>query len=288
MSPAQSFGVAPIDAAGARAAAALRQFRAHFGLSADGEDLAALSRLCRAFAQLPYENLTKILKHSRTCTKARREVDEVVADHILHGTGGTCFSLTAALVALLRAAGWSAAPILADRHYGVDTHCAVRVEVAGVAYLLDPGYLLVEPIPLAAAQAGPLRIAAAAGAIELVPSATGERIDLLTIQGGQRSRRLTFKAAAVDERTFGRAWDESFAFDMMRYPVLTRHSGTSHLYLQANRMQVRGAAGTTREVIDPVALPQRIAAEFGIDARLVATALAVLHRRGAGHGADAY
>ena len=45
---------------------------------------------------------------------------EVLADHEQCGAGGTCFSLTAAFLHLVRSLGWKAEPLLADRRYGCD------------------------------------------------------------------------------------------------------------------------------------------------------------------------
>ncbi len=66
------------------------------------------------------------------------------------GSGGTCFSLTATLLALVRSLGLRAEPILADRPYGERTHSGLIVWIDDRAHLVDPGYLLTEPIPLEA------------------------------------------------------------------------------------------------------------------------------------------
>ena len=44
-----------------------------------------------------------------------------------------------------------AEPILADRRYGDDTHSALVVWHEGKPHLLDPGYLIVRPLPLPSA-----------------------------------------------------------------------------------------------------------------------------------------
>ena len=126
-------------------------FLHHFGLTRPEEpDAAFLERLSRSFARLPYENLTKIIKITEEGTpeRALRDPNEVLGDHVRLGTGGTCFSLTALLMHLLRAYGYEVRPVLADRPYGADTHCTVLVTLEGTEHLLDPGYLVVRPIPL--------------------------------------------------------------------------------------------------------------------------------------------
>mgnify|MGYP001969691144 CR=1 FL=1 len=77
---------------------ALRSFCEHFRLETEAREEALVEKVAIAFASLPYENLTKILKHDREEGVARRGPEEVISDHLRVGSGGTCFSLTAALL----------------------------------------------------------------------------------------------------------------------------------------------------------------------------------------------
>jgi arylamine N-acetyltransferase len=263
-------------------------------IDAAGPATEVLGRVATAFARLPYENLTKILKHADAGSpaEARRGPAEVVADHLRLGTGGTCFALTAALLHLVRALGWRAEPVLADRRYGPDTHCALLVWLDGRPHLLDPGYLLVRPVPLP--RAGEVRLPTAFNEVVLTARDGGRRVDLHTRQQGGTTYRLTYRADPADAAAFLRAWDASFAWDMMRYPVLTRVAAGRQIYLQENRLQVRGNVAdsrsestTLRREVDPEDLVAIIAREFGIDPAVAARALAVLRRKGEGHGGAA-
>src|SRR5262249_53625221 len=231
----------------------------------------------------PYENLTKIIKqhHTGTIAEARRAPGEVLADHLRLGTGGTCFSLTATLLHLVRALGWQAELILADRRYGPDTHCALVVWIGGQPHLLDPGYLIVRPIPLPTQ--GELRLPTEFNEVVLTARDGGARVDLHTLQKGHKTYRLTFKAEPVAAAEFLRAWDASFDWDMMHYPVLTRVAGGRQIYLQENRLQVRGRETVGRTELDPTLLPQTIAREFGIEPSVAAQALDILLRTGESH-----
>lgn len=81
----------------------LALFLKQFGLRADTEPHQLLREVATAFARLPYENLTKIIKGHELANpaQARRLPEEVVRDHLAFGTGGTCFSLTATLLHLV-------------------------------------------------------------------------------------------------------------------------------------------------------------------------------------------
>ncbi len=119
----------------------------------------------------------------------------------------------------------------------------------------------------------------------LSPVEGGEKIELHTLQQGQRSHRLTFKAGPADPAEFLKAWDASFDWDMMRYPVLTRADDEKQVYLRGQRLQVRGRESLEREEIPREGLPLHIARVFGVDARVVERALGILSQRGELDGA---
>jgi len=269
---------------------ALRAFLRHFRIDVTASPRALLGDIARAFARIPYENLTKILKESREgrSRTTKRGAEEVVGEHIRLGTGGTCFSLTATLVHILRALGFRAEPLLADRHYGEDTHSALVVWIDATPHLLDPGFLIVDAIPLDAAKSGELDVETRFNRLLLVPNDDGSKIELRTVhQEGPNRRpsevsRLTFKTDPADPDRFLDAWTASFDWDMMRYPLLTRVDGERQLYLQDRRFQTRTKESVDRIDVDPTRLVERIARDFGIDATVAAEALAVIEgaRRG--------
>src|SRR5262245_60526200 len=126
----------------------LHQFLKHFQIAAKPDSSRMLIEIGEAYSRLPYENLSKIIRYAESGSpfSARESPQEVVLGHIQSGTGGTCFSLTAALLYLVRSLGFQAEPILADRSYGADTHCALLVWMDGQPHLVDPGFLIFRPI----------------------------------------------------------------------------------------------------------------------------------------------
>lgn len=255
----------------------LQKFLDHFGLRDDANPRVLLREVATAFAQLPYENLSKIVRlaERENIMQSLRDPAEVVGDHVTLGTGGTCFSLTATLLHLLRALGWRAEPILADRRYGANTHCALVVWIDDHPHLLDPGYLIVDPIPLETTREQ--RIITSFNELTLTPQPGGDKIDLITHSQGQSTYRLTFKSQPVDAGEFLHVWKESFDWDMMHYPVLTRVNGDQQLYLQGNRFQVRDHQSVQRCELPPDELVRRITQTFGIDPAIAARALSLLN-----------
>ena len=241
----------------------------------DSEDL-VLAKLCAAFAQIPYENLTKIIKSDAVISagSAKRFPDEVLRDYLHIGTGGTCFSLTAAFIAILSALGFEAHPILADRHYGTDTHCALVFFREQQILLLDPGFLIYQPTRLPTTE--PRIIGTEFNTIELLPQEAGQKVELVTVVKNSRRSRLIYKVSPVDGPTFGRAWERSFAWEMMTYPVLTRYSSGRHYYLQGNQLRIRDQQRTTRQILTSDEQYTVITQTFGIHRDVFVKAFSVV------------
>jgi hypothetical protein len=252
-------------------------FLNRFGIRPGQDGDMLINRLNQALGHIPFENLTKIIKADSviSASSAMRYPDELIGDFLKWGTGGTCFSLTAAAVALLDGLGIEAYPLLADRHYGPDTHCGlVMVRPGGAMLLLDPGYLLFSPVPV------PKETAAffdtGFNRIELVPVLGGTRVELYTVVKNSRKLRLTFKIEPVSDASFAAAWERSFAFEMMTYPVLTRQSNGRHEYLQGNVLAVRDASRTERVVLTPDKQIEFFSATAGIQMDIVKRALEIV------------
>jgi arylamine N-acetyltransferase len=238
-----------------------------------------LAQLAAAFSQLPYENLTKIIRDAQTGDRelARRLPGEVLQEHWSLGTGGTCFSLTWTLLQLVQALGFQAEPILADRRYGADTHCALLIYLDGQKHLLDPGYLLVDPVPLP--REGEIMVPTSFNQVALRVAEEGAKIDLTTHDVSKTAHRLTYKTNPVDTGQFLRAWDASFEWDMMSYPVVSRIAEGRQVYLQKNHLLIRGKESAERRELPKEALAAHIVRSFGIAPAIVEAALRILGRR---------
>ena len=255
-------------------------FAEHFGIRPQGASRQSLNEIVCAFSRLPYENITKIIKHAEfgTPEKARRYPEEVVRDHISWGAGGTCFSLTSALLHLVRSLGFEAEYILADRRYGQDTHCALLVWLDGVPHLIDPGFLIIDPVPLV--PGADRVIHTGFNRIVLSQEGSEDRIALTTVRQGSRTYRLTYKTSLVDNGQFLKAWDASFDWDMMRYPLLTRAAAAGQIYLRGSRLRISKADTVESRDLRGDDLVPGISAEFSIDPSVVARAISILKRGG--------
>ena len=246
----------------------------HFGLSAGDPELETLRRIVASYSNLPYENLTKIIKKFTAASpdERLRGPVEVVSGFVEHHTGGTCFSLTYCLGSILASAGYRCYPVMADMKRP-NIHCALVVEMNGQRYFVDPGYLVGEPVELTGA---PARIATTFGVVELRPR-QGECYDLFTLEGDDRKWRYTVKTVAVSHAAFMRYWQDSFALPMMNNMLLTRLTPEGHLYIKNHHLRMKGPQGKANENIRSE-FESRIEAEFGISPGITAQAREHLER----------
>lgn len=235
----------------------LKQLLVSLGYPFSGSPEALLNYTLKAFSHIPYENITKINSYSEFGLRlAKHSPEELIAKFISSGTGGTCFPLSLTLVRFIRAIGFEAYPILADRRYGIDTHSAVIFRGDKSAWrLIDPGYLINTPCLLPEPYSS-LRYDLDFNSIELRGNDNSVQVDLYTLSQSNSLAsstppryRLTYKITPVDEGEFNIAWDRSFTFEMMSYPVISVAHGDKHIYIQKDTLTVRDRESKSRLVL---------------------------------------
>jgi arylamine N-acetyltransferase len=284
------------DPAGSGGHRAREIFLDHFGIRPGDPDFDRLRSIVTCYSDLPYENLTKIIKKftAPSADKRLRGPVEVVTGYVERHTGGTCFSLTYCLGSILASAGYRCHPVMADMKRP-NIHCALIVELAGRSFLVDPGYLVGEPVELAGR---PVIIPTTFGLVEIRPRQAA-RYDLFTLEGksrgetattepatesgavarrpAERTWRYTVNTVPVSHRDFMRHWRESFSLPMMNSLLLTRLTPNGHLYVKNHHLRMKSARGKVNENIRGD-LERRIAAEFGIPEEITAQAREHLDR----------
>lgn len=237
----------------------LERIRDSLGIQGAPRTPELLHSIARAFARIPYENLSKIASAGEMPEPERR-AELLFRGHIDSGTGGTCFSLVDALASLLRDGGFEPRLHLGDRWNLPAGHSAITVPLGGTLFLLDPAYLVFEPIPLpyGSCLVGSRRF-------EWVPR--DRAIEAATVEpNGYRRIRYTLRLDPVSPAEYEDAWRRSFEFEMMNYPVLTWLAGGRHIYVRGPHYMVDGryirrldrggivaaaaAAGIAREVAE--------------------------------------
>ncbi|MCK4548734.1 MAG: arylamine N-acetyltransferase [Candidatus Krumholzibacteria bacterium] len=249
-------------------------FFGHFGIATGDPDLDLLTAVVAGYSQVPYENVTKIIRkfNEPDPVLRLRGPEEVMKGFVESHTGGTCFSLTWCLGAILSSAGYKCYPAMADMKRR-NIHCALIVRIGGKKYLVDPGYLLGDPVELTG---NPVIIPTSFGKVELRPRGAAS-YDLFTIAGGEKSWRYRLRTTPVSKAIFFRHWQASFALPMMNSLQLTKLTEGGHLYIRDHHLRLRRGDMKLNENIR-ADLENRIEAEFGIPGDITAEARRLIER----------
>ncbi len=231
------------------------------------------------FSTLPYENATKIVRHRRESRWERRlrSPAEVLSDHFSFGAGGTCFSLTWTLVAIMRELGFEAFPVLADRRGKPDSHCAVIFQAEGNQYLLDPGYLISTPVRLD--PSGEVFRSRPLNDLRITPDGAGTRFHVATIDARGERHRYVLKAQPVGEKAFREPWAATFAGPSTRSLLLTRMAGDAQLYFHGRQLLTIRREGRTSRKVPAREIPAVLTALFGLSRTVIDEALAAVDGR---------
>ena len=108
--------------------------------------------LCERVSHVTYENLTKIIRYSqaKSADAARKLDDSYENDLDAWMGGGTCFSLTWHLYQELLRMGYKPKLLMGDKRIEKNVHCALLLPLSEKLYLLDPGYLIFDPLEIPA------------------------------------------------------------------------------------------------------------------------------------------
>jgi len=239
--------------------------------------LAGLGEAAEAFSGLPYENISKLLKtvQGEGPDDWRRMPLEVVEDHLRHGLGGACFSLTHSFRRVAERLGFEARPVIAETPAGPARHCALVVRQGADDWLVDPGYLICEPVRL---DGGRRKIATPRGALLLDPDRRDGRYVLYDEAKGPEAWRWRLDPRPVDDTAFIRFWNASFFWPSMRQLVATRRTEAGQLYLHNRHLRTIRAGETEKRTLGHD-LEATVAALFGIEAAKVAQARALVNAR---------
>ncbi len=265
-----------------------------------GEEIAAGLAFLREMAAIPYENLSKIVasrpeRNGNIALESAARREKALCRNLdwmelrrSSGEGATCFGLTFALKSRFDALGLETAYLMADQRQKADIHCGLIWRRPDGEFLLDPGYALYEPLRLSrhlsweSAACGATRAEPAIIAAQPETWSGPHRVRIETLPGvwrlftgpaGALKHRFDFRQEPVDEAEFFRHWEDSYAWPMMEYPVLSRVSGELQYYLQKDNLFVRSRLGSEQRKLDAQGFIAAVTGVFGLNQGLAEVAL---------------
>lgn len=266
---------------------AVRQFLHAYHLLPQPPTSHYLQQIIAAFAHLPYENLSKIIKfnqHGASEHTRLRLPAEVLEDHLRYRTGGTCFSLTFFLHTILLQQGFANYIIMGDMRAGENIHCALLVRLEGVKCLLDPGYLLQRPMPLDPAK--PRLYHNEFNGVELRYDLLTQCYELFTFDRAEMKWRYRFTDRPTPLDEFQQHWQDSFQRNSMNGLCLTRVHADELIFVRKNFMRITSLHGK-RNVNLKKNYHAAISETFGLSPEYVEQAEAALqenlYRNNLGH-----
>lgn len=220
--------------------AGVRLFMRHYALSPSRRPaITALQQILAAFGHLPYENLSKIIKFNRCGADDAgrlRLPEEVITEHWQWRLGGTCFSLTFFLQTILQHHGFACYIVMGDMKAGKNIHCALIVMLDDVKYLVDPGYLLRQPMALDPDR--PRLYHTEFAGVELRFAGQAEAYDVFTFNRQAMKWRYRFADRPTPPEEFLQHWQDSFQRNSMHGLCLTRATAEELIFIRKDFMRV--------------------------------------------------
>ena len=261
------------------------------------ENMKKVVDLCNQISNITYENLTKIIRLEQTgsATGARKLDDSDQNDIDSWMGGGTCFSMTWHLYQTLTDMGFKPRLVMGHKRKERNIHCALILpdpddlsslvsSLSSNSYLLDPGYLIFDPLQMPLPQpfgTGEAFFPLSPNCVRLVRP-TLESMELWTGGAGAPMKlRFEYPVEGVSVEEFKHHWNESFYREMMTYPVLNRldrEKGIQYYYQKGN-LVVRSSTGSQMTRIDPAARVQTLSDIFKLSPSIMEQALQILEKK---------
>lgn len=195
----------------------------------------AVNTLLQDFSDIPYENLSKILRLPLERHKRPRTPETLIREFLDKGHGGTCFSLNYAVIKVLRIHGYPAWPVYVHSGRNSFPHYAVLFSLRGHQYLVDPGYLLYSPLCLKD-KGGDF---GTNGVLDYELSKQDGMYTLYSLDSRDRNVRYSFKPNPIGNRIFVHDWIQSF--DYISSLVASRIVKKSILYINGDYVRFTDA-----------------------------------------------
>ncbi|MDZ7797144.1 MAG: arylamine N-acetyltransferase [Candidatus Marinimicrobia bacterium] len=227
--------------------------------------------------QIPYENVSKILRLEKAPPERPRESRTVLSEHQSKHFGGTCFSLVNLVLKSLAVERIKAYPVMADIHRRSFPHFFAVAEDGDKKYLIDPGYLINEPLEISKEHSMHLQN----GAIDFIVShLKNDEYQLQTVSNGQQKTRYTFHIEALDEDAFREYWIRSFNY--INSIVASRFVNGKFIYIHDNYVQIR-SKGNVEKYDQAVKALYYLKKYFSMDEEIIKTANDLLQKRQSTH-----
>lgn len=199
------------------------------------ETIKYLNKLLSGISQIPYENITKILRLELDKGKRPRNFSTLLDEYKKDFRGGTCFSLSNAIIEILKKNDISAFPIKVNVERETFPHFFVIIDFMNEHYLIDPGFMIYEPIKLTTKKEATFSSKIANYILKF--DEKNNEYSLYSIKNRKKKFRYNFQISPIENEIFIKYWIESFEY--INKIVASRIIGNKHIFISGNYVQVR-------------------------------------------------
>lgn len=186
-------------------------------------------------SEIPYENVTKILRLPLSASERPRNARTVLEGFREKGRGGTCFSLVNLSREILVMQNIRIFPAMADIQRDSFPHFFCLLENNNEYYLLDPGYLITTPVRI-----DPEKTVYFDNSVMTFKLSPKNGVyTLYSTKGSQNKERYRFKIKAVESAHFSERWSQSYTY--MNAVTASRIIDKRFVYICGNYVQIREA-----------------------------------------------
>ncbi len=221
---------------------------------------------------IPYENVSKILRLEMPPEKRPRDSQLLLSDHREFHFGGTCFSLVNLVIRSLSVEAYNAYPVQADIHRRTFPHFFAIAQDNDKKYLIDPGYLINKPIEIKEDGISIQKNGAITFVLQYLKDG---QYQLKTVTSGQHKIRYTFHIKPLDNLDFQAYWVDSFNY--MNAIVASRFVDDKFIYINGNYVQIRSKGNIEKYDQEDKAL-EYLNRYFELDENIVHTANELLKK----------
>lgn len=183
---------------------------------------------------VPYENITKIFRLPLSTNKRPRDFSLLLKENKELFRGGTCFSISNAIIQLLRNNNISANAIIGKMEREKFPHFFVIIYMNDEKYIVDPGFMIYEPIKLTKKE----QIKFSTSIIKYLLKYNDEKYyELYSIKNGKKKFRYKFSEFYITDEKFKEYWINSF--DYINKIVASRILNNKHIFISGEYVQIR-------------------------------------------------
>ena len=193
-----------------------------------------LNKILIGIKNIPYENITKIFRLNLLPQNRPRGHLLLLRKNEESFRGGTCFSLSNAIIQILRNNNISAKAIIGNMERETFPHFFVIVDIDDAKYIIDPGFMIYEPIKITKNKQMEFSTSISNYLLEYKDE---EYYELYSNNDNNKKFRYKFSSLPINDEEFKNYWIKSF--DYINKITASRIVDDKHIFISGDFVQIK-------------------------------------------------